>query len=104
MNEHSGTVRATFSTRREADLAIEHLVQEHGVDRNAISVMAASDAGSSGRVIGGSDAASAPPTGHGDRADAPTNGAIELRIENAGDRSMIEQVLNEVGAQIVEPT
>ena len=42
------TIAASFATRRDADMAIEHLIQEHAVDPNAISVAAASEQNSAG--------------------------------------------------------
>jgi hypothetical protein len=33
----SSEVQARFATRRDAELAIEHLVQQHGIDRAAIT-------------------------------------------------------------------
>jgi hypothetical protein len=33
-----GVIRATFATRAEADLAVEHLVQQHGIARPDIFI------------------------------------------------------------------
>lgn len=49
------TITAEFETRREAETAIEHLVQEHGLDRNAVRIAAASDANTAGTRPAGAD-------------------------------------------------
>jgi hypothetical protein len=38
------TVTANFDTRRDAETAVEHLVQEHGVNRSDIFIRAAGTA------------------------------------------------------------
>lgn len=42
------TVSAEFKTRRDAEMAVEHIVQEHGIDRSAVTVGSASDANTAG--------------------------------------------------------
>ncbi|GLS45138.1 hypothetical protein [Methylobacterium brachythecii] len=42
------TVSAKFTTRRDAEMAVEHIVQEHGFDRSAVTVGSASDANTAG--------------------------------------------------------
>lgn len=74
-----------FATRREADLAIEHLVQEHGIERTDIFVQSAVDANTAGVRIGGADRASGEP-GTGTRGDAPLEGEVELSVEVARDK------------------
>lgn len=44
----SKTVSAEFASRRDAETAVEHLVQEHGVDRNAVTIGPVSDENSAG--------------------------------------------------------
>ncbi|MGI4765062.1 MAG: hypothetical protein ACRYGP_08350 [Janthinobacterium lividum] len=46
---------ADFETRRDAEMAVEHIVQEHGIDRQAVSVGPASEENSAGTRIAGSD-------------------------------------------------
>lgn len=38
----SKLISADFKSRRDAEMAIEHIVQEHGLDRNAVEVGPAS--------------------------------------------------------------
>lgn len=90
-------VAATFSSREAADLAVEHLVQEHGVDRTAIFVEAVGDSNSAGSEISGGDAGGAQS---GDRADAPLNGNLRLTVAVDGhDSNTLIGVLEEAGAQ-----
>lgn len=49
------TLSADFDTRRDAEMAVEHIVQEHGVDRNAVTILPVSDANSAGIRPSGSD-------------------------------------------------
>jgi hypothetical protein len=50
------TIRGTFTTREAADRAIEHLVQEHGIDRADVFVQAADTKNTSGTAPSGGDA------------------------------------------------
>jgi hypothetical protein len=49
------TISAFFATREEADQAVEHLVQEHGIDRSDVFVQASQAEGSSGTEASGAD-------------------------------------------------
>lgn len=49
------TIAATFETRRDAEMAVEHLVQEHGIDRAAVTIAPASAANSAGTATAGAD-------------------------------------------------
>ncbi len=55
------TIVASFATRREADLAIEHLVQQHGIDRTDVFVGAPGEANSAGTKAAGADVESGHP-------------------------------------------
>lgn len=55
------TIVATFSTRRQADLAVEQLVQNLGIQRTNVFVTAECEENSSGREAGGADAESGHP-------------------------------------------
>jgi hypothetical protein len=87
---------ATFSTREGADLAVEHLVQEHGVDPLAIFVEAVGDDNSVGADRSGGDS-SAPGTPG--RDDAPLNGTLRVTVVTDGKHvSQFREVLAEAGA------
>jgi len=49
------TVTAHFDTRRDAELAIERLIQKHGLDRRTISVGAAGAENTVGITAAGAD-------------------------------------------------
>ena len=41
-------IPAEFRSRRDAEMAVEHIVQDHGVDRNAVEVGSASNENTAG--------------------------------------------------------
>jgi len=87
---------ATFSTREGADLAVEHLVQEHGVDPLAIFVEAVGEDNSVGADRSGGDS-SAP--GSPGRDDAPLNGTLRVTVATDGKHvSQLSKVLAAAGA------
>lgn len=71
-----------FDTRRDAEMTVERLVQEHGIDRNDIVVAAAGDANSAGVERSGSDEASAL---EGPREDAALDGQLLVVVRLADD-------------------
>lgn len=94
----SQTIKSTFATRRDAELAIEHLVQEHGVERTDIFVAPAGAENSAGEAISGSDLPPASP-GEEARADSPLNGGIEVSVDLQDDdqASAVHAVFQELG-------
>ena len=87
-------ISATFDTRRAAELAVEHLVQEHKVARTDITVDAEGTANSSGTEPSGADAAA---TASGSDHQPKLNGAIRVSVRNnEGARQAIEAVLREM--------
>jgi hypothetical protein len=48
-------ISGEFDVRREAELAVERLVQEYKIDRSAIQVVAAGDDNTAGTVPSGAD-------------------------------------------------
>jgi hypothetical protein len=92
------TIRALFETREAAELAVEHLVQKHGVPRPDIFVQAAHDDNTSGTAPSGGDVSS---TGNA-RADAPLAGEIEVSVDVAADQlAAIQRSMGEIGAMRV---
>src|SRR3546814_650798 len=55
------TINACFSSRREADLALETMTQEHGVDRHEIFVKSATDEKTAGTEVTGEYATAGEP-------------------------------------------
>ena len=91
-------LHAIYATREQAELAVEHLVQEHGVERATIFVEPVRDENSSGTRTSGGDAASGEP-GSRRREDAPLHGAIRLTVATDEKKQRtLRRVLEEVGA------
>jgi hypothetical protein len=82
------TVVGKFSTRRDADLAVEHLVQEHGVGRGDIDVHAAGTHNTAGSRPVGTDGAA--------KLDGPVEVSVGCPDENA---EKVRSVLKEAGMQ-----
>jgi len=91
------TLKTTFATRRDAELAVERLVQEHGVDRSDIFVAPEGDANSAGEAVSGSDHAAAS-TSERARMDAALNGRIEVSVDLQDDAlaSLVTDVFREM--------
>ena len=84
------TLRATFETREAADLAVEHLVQQHGISRPDIFIQSTSDQNTSGTRSSRGDV---------DRGDAPHEGEIEVSVDVAdGLISDVQRSFGEAGA------
>ena len=80
----STTLEARFETRREAEMAIERLVQELGVERADIFVAASGDENTAGEAPAGADARAGAPSPEG-RDDAALNGAITVSVDLQDD-------------------
>lgn len=95
------TISATFETRREAELAIEHLVQEHGIDRDDVEVGAEGDQNSAGVEASGSDNENELEHGAGD--EAALNGRISLvvNVDSEETAEAVQGVLEEYGGDEV---
>lgn len=79
------TITGTFATRREAEIAVEHLVQEYGLDRSDIFIEPDSSQNSAGSEASGGDVANAQP--QADSAEEPAlNGALLVSVDISLDR------------------
>ena len=81
----SRKITSEFDIRREAELAVERLVQEYNVDRSAIEVMAASEDNTAGVVPSGADR----DRETGEPESSPTYGRIRVSVtvdDAAADR------------------
>lgn len=95
-------IKGEFDTRRQAEMAIERLVQEHGLDRQAITVTAAGAANTTGTARAGSDEAAgadnpASERTQGPRDDAPLAGAVLVTV--AYDNDAAGQLARDVMAE-----
>ncbi|QXI66222.1 hypothetical protein CP157_04014 (plasmid) [Paracoccus marcusii] len=85
-------LEATFETRREAEMSIERLVQEFGLDRKAIEIVADGALNSAGEDTSGGDNAADTPT-PSEREDAALNDRIKVSV-TVDDEAEAERVRN----------
>lgn len=78
------TLTANFATRREADMTVERLVQEQGVERTDIFVVAAGDDNTAGEEVAGSDAEAGEPSPDA-RDDAAFTGRVSVSVDVEDD-------------------
>ncbi|WFS03257.1 hypothetical protein [Rhizobium tumorigenes] len=89
------TIRATFATRAAADLAVEHLVQQHGIARPDIFVQSTTADNTVGTAPSGGDVSH----NEGARDDAPLGGEIEVSADIAASQvGAVQRSLGEAGA------
>lgn len=86
----SNRFKGRFETRREAEMTVERLVQEHGIDRTAILVAAEGTENSAGMGIAGADA-KAGDICEDRREDAALEGAILVIVE-INDDALVSKV------------
>lgn len=97
------TLSAQFETRREAEMTVERLVQEHGIERTDILVTAAGTKNTAGEAVAGSDTEAGEPSVEG-RHDAALNGSIEVSVdvEHEAKAAIIRKAFAEFSAHDVE--
>jgi hypothetical protein len=94
-DDSTTTITATFETREAADLAVEHLVQQHGLSRSDIFVRASGDINTAGSIPSGGDMSHF----EGTRNDAPLEGDIEISVDIASHRiPSVQRSLGDAGA------
>ncbi|UWU29124.1 hypothetical protein N2600_03890 [Rhizobium sp. WSM1274] len=94
-DDSTTTIRARFETREAADLAVEHLVQQHGISRPDIFIQSASDRNSAGSAPSGGDASH----DDGARRDAPLESEIEVSVDIASRQvAAVQRSLRAAGA------
>lgn len=87
----SQIVAAEFETRRDAEMTVEHLVQEHGLDPKTISIVPAAMENSAGTAVAGSDNES----GHDKDGQNPHPAlAGRLKVVVDADDRLLEKVLS----------
>jgi hypothetical protein len=92
------TIVGEFDTRREAELAVEHVVQEYGVPRSDVFIQPAGGANSAGTRAAGADAKGAPEP----RGQQKLEGALEVSVDFHGeDPQRIADALHSTGAKAV---
>jgi hypothetical protein len=88
----SKSVAGTFTTRRDAEMAVERLVQELGVERTDIFVAAAGDDNTVGDTIAGSDSQSAEPSPDA-RDDGAHRGGVAVSVD-VNDEELLGRITN----------
>lgn len=79
------TITGTFATRRAAEIAVEHLVQEYGLDRSDVFIEPQSAENSAGTEPSGGDVAAAEP--QADSAQEPAlNGSLLVSVDLGADK------------------
>ena len=93
------TLNATFETRREAEMTVERLVQEHGLDRADIFIAADGDENTAGQEQAGSDVDAGDPSPPA-RGDASLNGGVTVSvdIEDAAEVAKVRAAFGEFEA------
>lgn len=92
------TVTGTFPTRREAEIAVEHLVQQYGLERTDIFIEPSSRENSAGVSSSGGDAKSGHPASQPDD-DAALNGSLLVSVDiNEDEMEAVEKAFREAGA------
>ena len=93
------TITAQFETRREAELAVEHLVQTHDIQRADIFIRARGEANSAGVKAAGADVES----GHDDaeeRGSPELAGLLVVSVDYHGkDAERVRNALQEAVAR-----
>ena len=93
------TIIGSFATRREAEIAVEHLVQEHGIARTDIFIQAAGTANSPGSKIAGADIESGHP-GVDKSGQPELAGEVEVSVDCHGEQGrLVESALKAAGAR-----
>lgn len=89
------TITGTFETRRQAELVVEHLVQELDIARDDIEIAPEDDDNSAGEENDGADA-------DGEQ-DAALNGRIAVSVEvmDEADGEAVEAAFEKMGAEDV---
>ncbi len=95
----AATLKGSFETRRDAEMAIERLVQEYGVERTDIFIAPEGEQNSVGEEIDGSDAQAAEP-GFDERDDGAFAGRILLSVDlDEGEKAAaVRSAFEEFGA------
>lgn len=97
------TLKATLPDRRSVELALEHMVQDYGVDRDAIAIETAGAENSAGAQVAGADAESGYPGLASDPDDAAVNGALYVTVEvEDGEVEKAQQAFRDAGATDVQ--
>ena len=92
------TIVACFDTRRDAETAVEHLVQEQEIDRSDVYIRSAGDANTAGTRPAGADVESGH-AGVGAHGKPKLSGPIEVSVDCDGEQwTVVKSALKKAGA------
>ncbi|AOR79431.1 hypothetical protein [Novosphingobium resinovorum] len=95
----STTIKALFPGRREVELAVEHLVQEYGIERTDIFIEPAGSKNSAGDQPAGADVASGQNRETPDASGAAYEGQLVVSVDmNEDEGDAVTQAFREAGA------
>ena len=86
------SITGSFETRRDADMAVERLVQEFGVERSDIFIAAEEAQNSAGIEVDGSDS-SISPSGEEARDDGAHAGAVKVSVD-VNDSAAVDKIVS----------
>ncbi|KQP13962.1 MULTISPECIES: hypothetical protein [unclassified Methylobacterium] len=86
----SKTMSADFKSRRDAETAVEHIVQEHGIDRSAVTIAPAGDDNTAGTEAARADIEDGRLK-EGTEGEPALEG--EIRVTVAFDDGLTEKVM-----------
>lgn len=93
------TIKALFPSRREVELAVEHLVQEYGIERTDIFIEPAGFDNSAGEAPAGADIESGHPGEQPDADGAAYEGKIQVSVDmNEDESEAVTKAFQELGA------
>ncbi|WP_022683509.1 hypothetical protein [Sphingobium bisphenolivorans] len=93
------TIKALFPSRREVELAVEHLVQEYGIERTDIFIEPAGQQNSSGAQPAGADVESGHPGESTDARGAAYEGELLVSVDmNEDESDAVREAFREAGA------
>jgi hypothetical protein len=85
------TISAEFKSRRDAEMAVEHIVQDHGLDRSAVGVGPAASENTAGTEAARADV----EDGHlksGTEGEPALAGKVKVSVQV--DDAIVEKVLS----------
>lgn len=93
------TITGTFPTRREVEIAVEHLVQDYGLNRSDIFIQPENEENSAGNRETGADVESGHPNTETDSEGAAYNGALLVSVDvNEDEDADVEKSFRDAGA------
>jgi len=93
------TIKGTFPSRREVEIAVEHLVQDHGIERTDVFIEPAGEENSAGVEPAGADVESGHAGIDPDTEGAAYTGALIVAVDmNEHGAAVVEKAFRDAGA------